>query len=107
MIRDKIIRAWKDPEYRANLGEEELDALPQNPAGAIELTDDELDQAVGGSWNRSYSASRSYSRSRSQSNSRSYSRRPSQSWRRSYNSRSYYNSRSNSRSYSRSYSSWH
>jgi mersacidin/lichenicidin family type 2 lantibiotic len=104
MFRDKIIRAWKDPEYRANLSEEELDTLPQNPAGAIELTDEELDLAVGGSWRRSYSASRSYSYSQSQSQSRSYnnsySRYPSQSWRRSYNSRSY----SNSNSYSRSYS---
>lgn len=108
MFRDKIIRAWKDPEYRANLSEEELDTLPQNPAGAIELTDEELDLAVGGSWRQSYSASRSYSysqsQSQSQSRSRSYSnsygRYPSQSWRRSYNSRSY----SNSNSYSRSYS---
>ena len=64
MLRDKIIRAWKDPEYRSNLSEEEHSALPQNPAGAIELTDEELDLAVGGSWRHSYSASRSYSRSR-------------------------------------------
>ena len=80
MFRDKIIRAWKDPEYRVSLSEEELDALPNNPAGAIELTDEELDLTVGGSWRQSYSASRSYSRSQS----RSYSRYPSQSWRRSY-----------------------
>ena len=97
MLRDKIIRAWKDPEYRVSLSEEELNALPDNPAGAIELTDEELDTAVGGSWRQSYSASRS------RSNSRSMSGRPSQSWRRPY-SQSYSNSRSYSQSYSRSYS---
>ena len=48
MLRDKIIRAWKDPEYRLNLSEEEQAQLPENPAGAIELTDDELDMATGG-----------------------------------------------------------
>ncbi len=96
MLRDKIIRAWKDPEYRGGLSEEELSAIPENPAGAIELTDEELDTAVGGSW--SYG---SYSASRSRSYSRSMSRRPSHSWRRPY-SRSYSNSRSYSRSYSMS-----
>ena len=50
MLKDKIIRAWKDPEYRQNLSEEEREALPENPAGAIELTDEELDMAAGGSW---------------------------------------------------------
>lgn len=98
MVRDKIIRAWKDPEYRVNLSEEELNTLPEHPAGAIELTDEELDAAVGGSWRQSFSASAS----RSQSNSRSMSR-PSFSWRRPY-SQSFSNSRSYSRSYSRSFS---
>ena len=102
MLRDKIIRAWKDPEYRQNLSKEEREGLPANPAGAIELTDEELDMAAGGSWRqsrRSYSQSyrpsnsRSYRPSNSRpSNSRSYSNRPSQSWR-----------PSNSRSYSHSY----
>ena len=57
MLKDKIIRAWKDPEYRQNLSEEEREALPENPAGAIELTDEELDMAAGGSWRQSYSQS--------------------------------------------------
>lgn len=100
MLRDKIIRAWKDPEYRVSLDEDELNALPENPAGAIELTDEELDTAVGGSWRQSFSASRS--RSNSRSNSRSMSGRPSQSWRRP--SQSYSNSRSYSYSRSGSYS---
>jgi mersacidin/lichenicidin family type 2 lantibiotic len=92
MLRDKIIRAWKDPEYRQDLSEEEREALPENPAGAIELTDEELDMAAGGhppnpSWRPSYSRSYRPSNSRP-SNSRSWSNRPSQSWGQSY-SRSY------------------
>jgi mersacidin/lichenicidin family type 2 lantibiotic len=101
MLRDRIIRAWKDPEYRQSLSEEERELLPENPAGAIELTDDELDMAAGGSWRQSRgSYSRSYRPSQSRSvrpsnsrpsNSQSYSNRPSRSWRRSH-SRSYSNS---------------
>jgi mersacidin/lichenicidin family type 2 lantibiotic len=75
MLRDKIIRAWKDPEYRQSLSEEEREHLPENPAGAIELTDEELDMAAGGSWR----GSRSYSQSSRPSGSRSYSSRPSHS----------------------------
>jgi mersacidin/lichenicidin family type 2 lantibiotic len=45
---DKIIRAWEDPEYRNSLSAEELAALPGNPAGAIELSDAELGQVLGG-----------------------------------------------------------
>jgi mersacidin/lichenicidin family type 2 lantibiotic len=108
MLRDKIIRAWKDPEYRQSLSEEERELLPENPAGAIELTDEELDMAAGGSWRQSYSQSyrpsnsQSYRPSNSQSyrpsnsrpsNSQSWSNRPSQSYRPS-NSRSYSNSNS-------------
>ena len=100
MLRDKIIRAWKDPEYRQSLSEEEREHLPENPAGAIELTDEELDMAAGGSWRQSYSQSyrpsnsQSYRPSNSRpSNSQSWSNRPSQSYRPS-NSRSYSNSNS-------------
>ncbi len=40
-----VVRAWKDPEYRATLG----DAIPEHPAGQIELADHGLDRraAVG------------------------------------------------------------
>jgi mersacidin/lichenicidin family type 2 lantibiotic len=48
MSTDKIIRAWEDPEYRDSLSAEELAALPGNPAGAIELTEAELGQVLGG-----------------------------------------------------------
>ena len=37
-----IIRAWKDEVYRASLSVKEQAHLPKNPAGAIELTEDEL-----------------------------------------------------------------
>jgi mersacidin/lichenicidin family type 2 lantibiotic len=105
MLLDKVIRAWKDPEFRGSLSEEEQEALPENPAGAIELTDDELGMVAGGSYSRSQSHSQSNSqsysysnsRSRSQSNSRSHSHPPSRS-------QSHSHSRSQSRSYSRSYS---
>ena len=43
-----IIRAWKDREYRLTLSEAERAALPEHPAGAIELPDGALDGAAGG-----------------------------------------------------------
>jgi mersacidin/lichenicidin family type 2 lantibiotic len=46
MFHDKIIQAWKDPFYRLNLSKEEQEALPENPAGAIELTDEELESVA-------------------------------------------------------------
>jgi mersacidin/lichenicidin family type 2 lantibiotic len=50
MNRERIIRAWKDPEYRASLSTEDRAALPECPAGRAltELHDDELAEAVGG-----------------------------------------------------------
>jgi mersacidin/lichenicidin family type 2 lantibiotic len=89
MLLDTIIRAWKDPEYRQTLNEEEQELLPENPAGAIELTDEELDMAAGGSWRQSHSQSFRPSHSRPSnsrppnsrpSNSRAFSNRPSGSW---------------------------
>jgi mersacidin/lichenicidin family type 2 lantibiotic len=46
MAKVDIVRAWKDPVYRATLGEEAAN-LPQNPAGLVELNDDELKSASG------------------------------------------------------------
>lgn len=43
-----IIRAWKDEEYRSSLTEAQRSQLPENPAGAIELTDEELSSVHGG-----------------------------------------------------------
>jgi len=43
-----IIRAWKNPAYRANLSEAELAQLQNNPAGIIDLTGTDLDFVAGG-----------------------------------------------------------
>jgi mersacidin/lichenicidin family type 2 lantibiotic len=43
-----IIRAWKDEEYRMSLSDAERAMLPAHPSGLVELTDAELDDAVGG-----------------------------------------------------------
>ena len=37
-----IIRAWKDVDYRENLSAEQRALLPDNPAGAFELTEAQL-----------------------------------------------------------------
>ncbi len=42
-----IARAWKDPLYRQSLSEEERQMLPENPVGALELTDDILETVYG------------------------------------------------------------
>jgi mersacidin/lichenicidin family type 2 lantibiotic len=47
MSHRNIIRAWKDPEYRASLTAEELALIPSNPAGEIELSDAELEAVSG------------------------------------------------------------
>ena len=46
--KDKIIRAWKDPQYRATLTPEEQAALPPCPAGDPSMTDAELERIAGG-----------------------------------------------------------
>jgi mersacidin/lichenicidin family type 2 lantibiotic len=48
MSVEKVIRAWKDAEYRRSLSEAEQALLPANPAGAIELGDAELEGVSGG-----------------------------------------------------------
>jgi mersacidin/lichenicidin family type 2 lantibiotic len=48
MSKLDVIRAWKDEEYRLSLDETERTLLPANPAGLVELTDADLDQAAGG-----------------------------------------------------------
>jgi mersacidin/lichenicidin family type 2 lantibiotic len=42
-----IIRAWKDEEYRNSLSSEEQAMLPANPAGALELSDADLEGIHG------------------------------------------------------------
>jgi mersacidin/lichenicidin family type 2 lantibiotic len=45
---EKIIRAWKDEEYRSSLTEAERALLPEHPAGLIELSGAEMDGVAGG-----------------------------------------------------------
>ena len=42
-----VARAWRDRVYRESLTEEQLAALPANPAG--DLSDHELSELIGGS----------------------------------------------------------
>lgn len=48
MNKTDIIRAWKDPAYRATLTPEQLACLPDHPAGIVEIGEDRLKQAGGG-----------------------------------------------------------
>lgn len=50
MKKDLIIRAWKDPEFRAQLSSQEREALPESPAGhsLAELDESHLADVVGG-----------------------------------------------------------
>jgi mersacidin/lichenicidin family type 2 lantibiotic len=61
-----IVRAWKDEAYRQSMTEAERAALPQHPAGMLELTDAELADVAGGKKKkRRRRRSRSRSRGRS------------------------------------------
>lgn len=42
-----IVRSWKDPRYRRNLSDQQLQTLPEHPAGAAMLTVRELKAASG------------------------------------------------------------
>jgi len=42
-----IVRSWKDPRYRRSLSIQQLHTLPEHPAGAATLTDQELKAASG------------------------------------------------------------
>jgi mersacidin/lichenicidin family type 2 lantibiotic len=48
MNKIDVVRAWKDPLYRATLSEDQLAALPVHPAGLTDLSDDQLRIASGG-----------------------------------------------------------
>lgn len=48
MSHEDIVRAWKDEEYRNSLSEEQRAQLPENPAGMIELADEEMEAMAGG-----------------------------------------------------------
>ncbi len=57
MKKEMIVRAWKDPEFRAGLSPEERAALPECPSGRsmTELGEAELHEIVGGKRWHNYS----------------------------------------------------
>jgi|JI61114C2RNA_FD_contig_31_7465115_length_297_multi_3_in_0_out_0_1 mersacidin/lichenicidin family type 2 lantibiotic len=42
-----LIRAWKDADYRSSLTAAELAALPEHPAGLVELPEEEMAEVNG------------------------------------------------------------
>ncbi len=50
MDTDLIVRAWKDPEFRARLSPEQRAALPDSPSGkpVTELDEESLRDIIGG-----------------------------------------------------------
>ncbi len=42
-----VIRSWRDPRYRRSLSLQQLQTLPEHPAGSAMLTDQELKIAGG------------------------------------------------------------
>jgi mersacidin/lichenicidin family type 2 lantibiotic len=47
MNKTDVIRAWKDPFYRASLTAEERALLPDHPASLVELADEQLKSTSG------------------------------------------------------------
>ncbi len=50
MLPNEIVRGWKDEEHRMKLSETAQSSLPDNPAGLITLTDEEIAGIEGGTW---------------------------------------------------------
>jgi len=42
------VRAWKDENYRQSLSNEQINTLPANPAGELELSNADLESINGG-----------------------------------------------------------
>ena len=47
MDKRKIIRAWRDAEFRSKLTEAERSMLPESPAGLVEISDEDLAGVAG------------------------------------------------------------
>jgi mersacidin/lichenicidin family type 2 lantibiotic len=47
MSRVDVVRAWRDPQYRRSLSREQRAALPRNPAGEVQVSEQELQAASG------------------------------------------------------------
>jgi mersacidin/lichenicidin family type 2 lantibiotic len=48
MSKINVIKAWKDPRYRSSLSAGEQALVPEHPAGAVELSDEDLGVVAGG-----------------------------------------------------------
>ena len=48
MSSNTIVQAWKNPALRNILSEAERAALPANPAGLVEISDEDLGRVAGG-----------------------------------------------------------
>ena len=48
MTANEIVRSWKDEDYRSVYRDEAMTFMPSNPAGLIDLTDEELLGIDGG-----------------------------------------------------------
>jgi len=48
MSKSDVVRAWKDPLYRASLSREEIAGLPAHPSGLVELDEEQLKRLAGG-----------------------------------------------------------
>ncbi|HYX52248.1 MAG TPA: mersacidin/lichenicidin family type 2 lantibiotic [Candidatus Limnocylindrales bacterium] len=42
-----VIRSWKDPKYRRSLTAQQLQAIPEHPAGSFMITEQEMKVASG------------------------------------------------------------
>ena len=47
MSHENIVRVWKDENYRQSFTSEKQSLLPANPGEMLELTDAQLENAVG------------------------------------------------------------
>ena len=52
MSNNEIVRAWKDEDYFESLSQEQRSLLPANPAGIVELSDEEMQVLAGGRFRR-------------------------------------------------------
>ncbi len=48
MLNKNIIRAWKDKDYFESLSQQEQARVPENPAGMLELSEEEMYLIAGG-----------------------------------------------------------
>ena len=54
MEKIDVVRAWKDPLYRARLSREEIHGLPLHPAGLLEVDEEQLRSISGGLMNTTF-----------------------------------------------------